>query len=198
MPAPQPHANGNPTVSQSLNPVGADEFAVGRQDPDLRCGQQAEGIVPEGVPDLRVAAPPVEQGDGNAPPDDGQQQDVHVRLPGLPIRPVEDEFAWLCGGKARQDDSGDVGRLDGMTVKEVRREFSMPNVLSPKESKDHEGEQLDLILAELWEVRGEAAGQLGEDIGGRVLFSRVSRTFSRPSGKCRVLRAHLAQKSALA
>ncbi|THF70869.1 hypothetical protein E7T06_05880 [Deinococcus sp. Arct2-2] len=74
------------------------------------------------------------------------------------------------------DDGGGV-RASG----EARREFSMPNVLSPKESEDHEGEQLDLILAELWKVRGEAAGQLGEDIGGRVLFSRVSRTFSRPS-----------------
>ena len=77
------------------------------------------------------------------------------------------------------DDGGGV-RASG----EARCEFSMPNVLAPKESEDHEGEQLDLVLAELWEVRGEAAGQLGQDIGGRVLFSRVSRTFSSPSGKC--------------
>jgi hypothetical protein len=63
------------------------------------------------------------------------------------------------------DDGGGV-RASG----EARREFSMPNVLSPKESEDHEGEQLDLILAELWKVRGEAAGQLGQDIRGRVLF----------------------------
>ena len=94
----------------------------------------------------------VAQGEGNAPPDDGQQQDVNVRLSGLPVRPVEDEFAWLRGGKEGQDNPGDVGRLEGMTVKEAlhrtndggglcaspeaRREFSMPNVLAPKESED--------------------------------------------------------------
>ena len=32
-------------VGQSLNPVIADEFTVGIQDPDLRCTEQAEGIV---------------------------------------------------------------------------------------------------------------------------------------------------------
>ena len=76
-------------------------------------------------------------------------------------RPVEGEFAWLREGKERQDDPGDVG---------------MPDVLAAKEGEDHEGEQFDLVLAELREVLGEAAGQLGEDIRGRVLFSRISRT----------------------
>ncbi|MFC6803971.1 hypothetical protein ACFQDE_21360 [Deinococcus caeni] len=105
-------------------------------------------------------------------------------------RPVEDEFAWLRGGKERQDDPGDVGRLDGMPIKkafhtaddggvvrasrEARGEFGMPDVLPLEEGEHHEGEQLDLVLAELREVRGEAAGQLGQDIGRRVLFSRLS------------------------
>ncbi|WP_230288693.1 hypothetical protein [Deinococcus sp. 14RED07] len=89
-------------------------------------------------------------------------------------RPVEDEFAWLRGRKERQDDAGDVGRLDGMPVKEAfhtaddggvvrasreaRGEFGMPDIFAPKECEDHEGKQLDLVLAELREVRGEAAG----------------------------------------
>ena len=50
----------------------------------------------------------------------------------------------------------------------------MPDVLPLEEGEHHEGEQLDLVLAELREVRGEAAGQLGQDIGRRVLFSRLS------------------------
>ncbi|WP_439392757.1 HNH endonuclease signature motif containing protein [Deinococcus aquaticus] len=66
----------------------------------------------------------------------------------------------------------------------------MPDVLAPKEREHHEGKQLDLVLAEFREVRGEAAGQLGQDIGRRVLFSRLSRTFSSPPGKCRVLRGN--------
>ncbi|WP_230286140.1 hypothetical protein [Deinococcus sp. 12RED42] len=120
--------------------------------------------------------------------------------------PVEDEFAWLRGGKKRQDDPGDVGWLDGMPVKEAfhtaddegsvrasgeaRGEFGMPDVLALEECEHYEGKQLDLILAELREVRGEEAGQLGQDIGRRVLFSRVSRTFSSPSGNYRVLSPH--------
>ena len=149
----------------------------------------------------------VEEGDRDAPPDDGQEQDVHVGLPVFPVCPVEDEFAWLRGRKERQDDPGDVGWLNGMPVKEAfhtaddrvsvrasweaRGELGMPDVFAPKECEHHEGKQLDLVLAELREVRGEAAGQLGQDIGRRVLFSRVSRTFSSHSGNCRVLREEL-------
>nr|AAF44052.1 hypothetical protein [Shuttle vector pI3] len=152
----------------------------------------------------------VEQGDGDVPPNDGQQQDVHVRLPILPVGPVKDKFAWLRGGKERQNDPGDISWPKRMTVEEAfhppddgggvrasgeaRGEFSMPDVLAPKEGEDHEGEQLDLVLAELREVRGEAAGQLGQDIGRRVQFSRVSRTFSSPAGNCRVLRLMGMQK----
>ncbi|GHG42335.1 hypothetical protein GCM10017784_41360 [Deinococcus indicus] len=73
-------------------------------------------------------------------------------------------------------DDGGVVRAS----REARGEFGMPDVLAPKECEDHERKQLDLVLAELREVRGEAAGQLGQDIGRRVLFSRVSRTFSSP------------------
>ena len=138
----------------------------------------------------------VEEEDRDAPPDDSQEQDVYIGLPVFPICPVEDEFAWLSGRKERQNHPGNVGWLDGMPVKEAfhaaddggvvrasgeaRGEFGMPDVLAPKECEDHERKQLDLVLAELREVRGEAAGQLGEDIGRRVLFSRVSRTFSSP------------------
>ncbi|MHA0043555.1 hypothetical protein [Deinococcus sp. PEB2-63] len=70
---------------------------------------------------------------------------------------------------------------------EARGGFGMPDVLALKECEHHEGKQLDLVFAELRDVRGKAAGQLGQDIGRRVLFSRVSRTFSSPTGKCRVL-----------
>ena len=138
----------------------------------------------------------VEEGDRDAPPDDSQEQDVYIGLPVFPICPVEDEFAWLSGRKERQNHPGNVGWLDGMPVKEAfhaaddggvvraspeaRGEFGMPDVLAPKECEDHERKQLDLVLAELREVRVEAAGQLGEDVGRRVLFSRVSRTFSSP------------------
>ncbi|GGS12408.1 hypothetical protein GCM10008960_42560 [Deinococcus sedimenti] len=119
-------------------------------------------------------------------------------------RPVKDEFPWFRGGKERQNDPGDIGWLNGMPVKEAfhtaddrvsvrasweaRGEFGMPDVLAPKECEHHEGKQLDLVLSELREVRGKAAGQLGQDIGRRVLFSRLSRPFSSPPGKCRVLR----------
>ncbi|MBZ9715602.1 hypothetical protein [Deinococcus multiflagellatus] len=58
------------------------------------------------------------------------------------------------------DDGGGV-RASG----EAHREFSMPNVFARKKREDHQGEQLDLVLAELWKVCGEAARQLGEDIG---------------------------------
>ncbi len=114
--------------------------------------------------------------------------------------PVEDEFAWLRGGKEGQDHPGDVGRLDGMPVKEAfqtaddggvvraspeaRGEFGMPDVLAFEKSEDHEGEHLDLVLAEVREVRSEAANQFDENSGGIVLLSRVSRDFSSPSRKC--------------
>ena len=39
--APQAHADGNLTGGQSLNPVIADEFAIGVQDPNVRCTEQA-------------------------------------------------------------------------------------------------------------------------------------------------------------
>ncbi|WP_230287369.1 hypothetical protein [Deinococcus sp. 12RED42] len=113
-------------------------------------------------------------------------------------RPVKDEFTWLRGRKERQDDPGDVGRLDGMPIKkafhtaddggvvrasgEARGEFGMPDVLAFEKSEDHEGKQLDLVLAELREVPSEAANQLDEDSGGIVLLSRVSRAFLNPQG----------------
>ncbi|WP_245556603.1 hypothetical protein [Deinococcus aquatilis] len=68
--------------------------------------------------------------------------------------------------------SDDGGGL--RTSGEARREFRMPDVLALEKRENHEGKQLNLILAELWEVRGEAAGQLGQDVGGRVLLSRIS------------------------
>lgn len=58
------------------------------------------------------------------------------------------------------DDGGGV-RTSG----EARREFSMPNVLALKKRKDRRGEQLHLILAKSWIVRGQAARQLGENFG---------------------------------
>ncbi|MFC6663711.1 hypothetical protein [Deinococcus multiflagellatus] len=63
---------------------------------------------------------------------------------------------------------------------EARREFSMPDVLALQERKDHQGKQLNLVLAKLWKVRGEAARQFGQDVRRRALFSRTSRGFSTP------------------
>jgi uncharacterized protein YlzI (FlbEa/FlbD family) len=54
--------------------------------------------------------------------------------------------------------------------------------------------QVQRVFAKLWEVRGEAVGQLDQDIGRRVLFLRVSRTFSSPLVNCRVLRVIICLK----
>lgn len=53
----------------------------------------------------------------------------------------------------------------------------MMDVLALAKCEHHEGRQFDLVVAELREVPSEPEGQLGEAIGRRVLFSRVSRTF---------------------
>ncbi|WP_084046120.1 hypothetical protein [Deinococcus hopiensis] len=48
-----------------------------------------------------------------------------------------------------------------------------PDVFGLKEGQDHQRQQFHLVLAQLREGRREAAGQFGEDIRRRALFSRA-------------------------
>ena len=72
--------------------------------------------------------------------------------------------------------------------REALSQFGVPDIFRLKEREDDEGEQLHLILAVVREVSGDAASQLSERKGRRVLFSRVRGDFSSLSRNCRVLR----------
>ncbi|WP_233218888.1 hypothetical protein, partial [Deinococcus arcticus] len=113
-----------------------------------------------------------------------------------PVRTVNDELARPRLWEQRQDDTSYIGGTQWMAIKktiyaanhrvglrasrEARRECSVPNIFGLKQREHHQRQQLHLVLAELGEVRGEAAGQFGQDIGRRTLFSRVTRGFSTP------------------
>lgn len=170
-------------VNQTINPVLADEFTVAIEGEDVLAMQNLECVLKNEQPGRRVAVATVvkelkQEGNGDASPDDCENENIDVLTAQLPVGAVNDEFALLGVREKLEEKAGHVCWTQGMLVEEAFKaaddrvcfgvawealcERCVTHILGLDQGKNDEREKLDLALPVLRKVVGEIQTESNE------------------------------------